>query len=136
MRNSSFRNSSAKSSTNQISEPGGQVGQTINTHYCTAALNHLLQAPPKKSNWEVIEHYNPGNALTGAPSGQTKVSTRLAVSELDNAVQDSPDDDSDDDEDEVESILLDHTHEWWNMWALFRRVFRSHRFKVCQANLL
>ena len=75
MRNSSFRNSSAKSSTNQISEPGGQVGQTINTT-TTAPLNKLLQAPPKKSNWEVIEHYNPGNALTGAPSGQTKVNTR------------------------------------------------------------
>jgi len=103
MRNSSFRNSSAKSSTNQISETGGQ------------------QAPPKKSNWEVIEHYNPGNALTGAPSGQTK---------------DSPDDDSDDDEDEVESILLDHTHEWWNMWALFRRVFRSHRFKNVHVEVL
>ena len=44
--------------------------------------------------------------------------------------QESPDDDSDDDEDEVESILLDHNHEWWNIWALFRRVFKSHRFKV------
>ena len=44
--------------------------------------------------------------------------------------QESPDDYSDDDEDEVESILLDHQHEWWNIWALFRRVFKSHRFKV------
>ena len=33
-------------------------------------------------------------------------------------------------EEEVESIMLDPTHEWWNIWALFRRVFRSHRFKV------
>ena len=35
-----------------------------------------------------------------------------------------------DEEDEVESILLDPTHKWWNLWALFKRVFRSHRFKV------
>jgi hypothetical protein len=34
------------------------------------------------------------------------------------------------DEEEVESIMLDPTHQWWNLWALFRRVFRSHRFKV------
>ena len=83
----------------------------------------------------MIEHYNPGNALTGAPSGQTKVSNNyffLRENYCIKCAQDSPDDDSDDDddEDEVESILLDHTHEWWNMWALFRRVFRSHRFKV------
>lgn len=101
MRNSSLRNSSAKSSTNQISENS--------------------QVPPKKSTWEVIEHYNPGNALTGAPSGQTR---------------DSPNDESDDDEDEVESILLDHQHEWWNIWALFRRVFKSHRFKNVHVEVL
>jgi hypothetical protein len=28
---------------------------------------------PKKSNWEVIEHYNPRGGLTGVPSSQTKV---------------------------------------------------------------
>ena len=48
----------------------------------------------------------------------------------DSPPQDSPDDESEDDEDDVESIMLEHTHEWWNLWALFRRVFRSHRFKV------
>ena len=31
---------------------------------------------------------------------------------------------------EVESILLDPTYDWWNVLALFKRVFRSHRFKV------
>ena len=35
-----------------------------------------------------------------------------------------------DEDDEIESILLDPTHEWWNLWALFKRVFRSHRFKA------
>ena len=35
---------------------------------------------------------------------------------MNNFVQDSPDDDSDDDE--VESILLDQAHKWWNLWAL------------------
>ena len=34
------------------------------------------------------------------------------------------------DKDEVESILLEPRHQWWNLWALFKRVFRSHRFKV------
>jgi hypothetical protein len=33
-------------------------------------------------------------------------------------------------EEEVESIMMDPAHQWWNLWALFRRVFRSHRFKV------
>ena len=83
----------------------------------------------------MIEHYNPGNALTGAPSGQTKVTALYCVNPdhhtlLQFNVQDSPDEESEDDESEVESILLDHQHEWWNMWALFRRVFKSHRFKV------
>ena len=44
--------------------------------------------------------------------------------------QEEEEDIDEDDDDEVESILLDHTHKWWNIWALFRRVFRSHRFKV------
>ena len=38
--------------------------------------------------------------------------------------------DEGDEKDEVESILLDPTYDWWNVWALFKRVFRSHRFKV------
>ena len=115
MRNSTLRNSSAKSSNNQISEnSNSQVWKKEKEIHL--GTNHTnTQVPPKKSTWEVIEHYNPGNALTGAPSGQTR---------------DSPDDETDDDEDEVESILLDHQHEWWNIWALFRRVFKSHRFKV------
>ena len=32
-----------------------------------------MQAVPKKSNWEVIEHYNTKGGLTGVPSSQTKV---------------------------------------------------------------
>ncbi len=39
-------------------------------------------------------------------------------------------------EEEVESIMMDPTHEWWNLWALFRRVFRSHRFKVKSTRIL
>ena len=77
MRNSSLRNSSAKSSTNQIptENNSSQVGYLDmrenegETHFEPFSF----QPPPKKSTWEVIEHYNPGNALTGAPSGQTKV---------------------------------------------------------------
>jgi hypothetical protein len=36
-------------------------------------MSVLLQMLPKKSNWEVIEHYNPRGGLTGVPSSQTKV---------------------------------------------------------------
>lgn len=100
MRNS-LRNSSAKSSSNQISEVSNQM-------------------VPKKSNWEVIEHYNPRGGLTGVPSSQTKVMTDEEVEE----------------EEEVESIMMDPTHEWWNVWALFRRVFRSHRFKNVHIEVL
>ena len=34
----------------------------------------------RRSNWEVIEHYNPKGGLTGVPSSQTKVSTASGLS--------------------------------------------------------
>ena len=44
---------------------------------------------------------------------------------------------SDGEEDEVESILVDHSKfSWWNIFTLCKRVFRSHRFRNVQAEVL
>ena len=46
-------------------------------------------------------------------------------------------DSSDGEQEEVESILLDHSNgSWWNMLMLCKRVFRSHRFRNVQAEVL
>ena len=46
-------------------------------------------------------------------------------------------DSSDGEQDEVESILLNHSNgSWWNMLMLCKRVFRSHRFRNVQAEVL
>ena len=46
-------------------------------------------------------------------------------------------DSSDCEQEEVESILLDHSNgSWWNMLMLCKRVFRSHRFRNVQAEVL
>ena len=46
-------------------------------------------------------------------------------------------DSSDGEHEEVESILLDHSNgSWWNMLILCKRVFRSHRFRNVQAEVL
>ena len=46
-------------------------------------------------------------------------------------------DSSDGEQDEVESILIDHSNgSWWNMLTLCKRVFRSHRFRNVQAEVL
>ena len=46
-------------------------------------------------------------------------------------------DSSDGEKDEVESILIDHSRgSWWNMFTLCKRVFRSHRFRNVQAEVL
>jgi adenylate cyclase 5 len=46
-------------------------------------------------------------------------------------------DSSDGEQEEVESILLDHSNgSWWNMLTLCKRVFRSHRFRNVQAEVL
>ena len=44
---------------------------------------------------------------------------------------------SDGEQDEVESIMLEHSNgSWWNMLTLCKRVFRSHRFRNVQAEVL
>ena len=46
-------------------------------------------------------------------------------------------DSSDGEQDEIESILLDRSNgSWWNMLSLCKRVFRSHRFRNVQAEVL
>ena len=69
-----------------------------------------LPLPPSSSIWHLCLHcWYLLQALNGGGAGSG---------------------DEGDEKDEVESILLDPTYDWWNVWALFKRVFRSHRFKV------
>lgn len=39
-------------------------------------------------------------------------------------------------DDQAESILADHSQDWWNLCHLLRRVFRSHRFKNVHVEVL
>lgn len=104
------------------------------------------QGPVKKSNWEVIEHYN----TSGAPTSLMATTTHTGLGRVESGRGDSSivhssgaatgdhgdyyGDDGDDSD--VESIMRDHTDDWWNMFALCKRVFRSHRFRNVQVEVL
>ena len=41
------------------------------------------------------------------------------------------------DKDDVESVLLEHSRKsWWNLFTVCKRIFRSHRFRNVQAEVL
>jgi len=77
---------------------------------------------PKKSNWEVIEHYHK-SGLHGTSS--TIREKQQQQQQQENAAKA-----------EQESILVDHSRDWWNICHLLGRVFRSHRFKNVHVEVL
>ncbi|KAK7073542.1 hypothetical protein SK128_007577 [Halocaridina rubra] len=85
------------------------------THTSLESRPSTGEPPPKKSNWEVIEHYHK-SGLVGASSPK------------------SPPEEEHPPE-EVESILLE-SPKWWDLCALCRRVFRSHQFKNIHVEVL
>jgi hypothetical protein len=83
----------------------------------------------KKSNWEVIEHYK----ASGAPASLMATTTHQGVGRNDSSRGESShaqnsctggDGDPDSDTTEIESVMRDHSDDWWNIFSLCGRVFR------------
>ena len=86
----------------------------------------------RKSNWEVIEHYR----NSGEPASLMATTSHSGVGRIDSYRGDSSfaqnshttgdgyDMDTHDTESTDESILKDHSGDWWNLLALCGRVFR------------
>lgn len=90
----------------------------------------VVTATGRKSNWEVIEHYR----NSGEPASLMATTSHTGVARIDSAKGDSSyaqnsytgveDPASADTQSTDESILKDHSENWWNIWALCLRVFR------------
>ena len=86
----------------------------------------------RKSNWEVIEHYR----NSGEPASLMATTSHAGVGRIDSYRGDSSfaqnsyttgdghDLASHDTQSTDESILKDHSNDWWNIFALCGRVFR------------
>ncbi|KAK8734392.1 hypothetical protein OTU49_006164, partial [Cherax quadricarinatus] len=85
------------------------------THTSLGSRPSTGEPTPKKSNWEVIEHYNK-SGLVGTSSSR------------------SPTDDEAPQE-EAESILEDPAR-WWDLCSLCKRVCKSHQFKNIHVEVL
>ncbi|XP_064118497.1 adenylate cyclase type 6-like isoform X1 [Macrobrachium nipponense] len=125
-RRNRFRNFSLRSRRLGWDEDGVSVGAPRSsslkhskangsTHTSLDSRPSTGEPPPKKSNWEVIEHYHK-SGLVGASSPKSPPE------------EEQP-------QEEVESILLE-APKWWNLCAQCRRVFRSHQFKNIHVEVL
>ncbi|XP_076034454.1 adenylate cyclase type 6-like isoform X2 [Oratosquilla oratoria] len=87
------------------------------THTSLESRPSTGEPPPKKSNWEVIEHYH--------KSGLVGTSSTCAKNQVEEArVQE-----------DAESVLMG-TRSWWNVCGLCTRVFKSHQFKNIHVEVL
>lgn len=118
----------------------------------------------KRSNWDVIEYYN-NSGVSGAPTAtsvhdfpdtplenglERGLETTLdgangaqTLSYKDgntvSALNAGPDGHNKPfiDKDEIESVMVVHSRKsWWNLITACRRIFRSHRFRNVQAEVL
>lgn len=85
------------------------------THTSLGSRPSTGEPTPKKSNWEVIEHYHK-SGLVGASSSRSPTE------------EEAP-------QEEVESIL-ESPARWWDLCSLCRRVFKSHQFKNIHVEVL
>lgn len=87
-------------------------------------------ASGKKSNWEVIEHYK----TSGEPASLMATTTHPGVGRIDssrgessyaqNSYTECDPALNEDQRSDVESIMIDHSESWWNIFSLCARVFR------------
>nr|CAH0106081.1 unnamed protein product [Daphnia galeata] len=95
---------------------------SVNDPTTPSGLGPLTGHTPKKSNWEVIEHYHK-SGLHGTPSNnrgkQQEEYGTTAPATINH-----------------EFVLLDERRCWWNLCHLLKRVFRSHRFKDVHVEVL
>ena len=78
--------------------------------------------------FQVIEHYKSDGApaslmATTSHSGGGKIDSRGESSYAQNSFGDG-ENGMEDDQSDIESIMKDHTDNWWNIFALCGRVFR------------
>ena len=111
---------STNAQTIPISQDGNSSGTNIGGH------------TGRKSNWEVIEHYR----NSGEPASLMATTSHSGVGRIDSYRGDSSfaqnsyttgdghDLASHDTQSTDESILKDHSSDWWNIFALCGRVFR------------
>ncbi|CAL4076326.1 unnamed protein product, partial [Meganyctiphanes norvegica] len=101
--------SAARSSSLRHSKTNGSTHTSLESRPSTG------EPPPRKSNWEVIEHYHK-SGLVGASSPKNPPE------------EEEP-------KEEVESILQERSS-WWDMCGLCKQVFRSHQFKNIHVEVL
>lgn len=106
-RTSSLRYSRANGSTHASLGSRPSTGDSTTTSQ---------QQMPKKSNWEVIEHYHKSGLVGTSNTSRTPTEEEAPP-------------------EEVESIL-ESTKMWWDVCTLCRRVFRSHQFKNIHIEVL
>ncbi|XP_042205241.1 adenylate cyclase type 6-like [Homarus americanus] len=85
------------------------------THTSLGSRPSTGEPTPKKSNWEVIEHYKK-SGLVGASSSRSPTE------------EEPP-------QEEIESILEDGGR-WWDLCSLCRRVCQSHQFRNIHVEVL
>ena len=115
---------------------------SLNESRCSAACDRVTGDPRsqisidgcssvsgRKSNWEVIEHYRNSNE----PASLMATTSHTGVARIDSARAESSyaqnsytvdDPTSHDTQSTDESIMKDHSEDWWNVMALCARVFR------------
>lgn len=75
------------------------------------------EPPPKKSNWEVIEHYHKSGLVGSSTSPRSQTENERHF------------------QDDDESILHERKN-WWDVSTLCLRVFKSHQFKNIHVEVL
>ena len=118
-------NESRYSGSGSQQEPRSHASQEGNSSVVTTTA-------ARKSNWEVIEHYR----NSGEPASLMATTSHTGVGRIDSGrggdssyAQNSctggdGDPTTSDTQSTAESILKDHSDDWWNIFALCSRVFR------------
>ncbi|XP_057377418.1 adenylate cyclase type 5-like [Daphnia carinata] len=78
---------------------------------------------PKKSNWEVIEHYHKSGLHGASSANRTKHQQEEYEAQTAAIIT-------------HDFVVLDERRCWWNICHLLKRVFRSHRFKDVHVEVL
>lgn len=134
--NESQRGGNDRSACNSnVSGGGGSAGGHGVTQDARSQVSmdgsSVVTATGRKSNWEVIEHYR----NSGEPASLMATTSHTGVARIDstkggdssfaqNSCTGVEDPASNDTQSTDESILKDHSENWWNLWALCLRVFR------------
>ncbi len=113
-------------------QAAGGVTQDPRSQVSMDGNSSVVTSSGRKSNWEVIEHYR----NSGEPASLMATTSHTGVAMIDSGAKGfessfaqnsctlEGDPASHDTQSTDESILRDHSNEWWNVLALCHRVFR------------